>query len=170
MIIETSLYGIYVHSQDRNVIYNRILSTGGDCFYPDMLIESGLPEDSLISDEAYEAAVSMSKKYGTAFCIFMSVCDSRYLNGIKTSLQKMSSLAELSRNPSLDALWEKISADLSLSATMKSSLKWLLTYYSLIGDPDALISEIRSHNELPVNNKKEGKRIYEQIRQRILCT
>ena len=152
----------YIKSGSNDLIYNCIKSPFGDRpLYPDMLLKSEYAEAEITDSDMYEAGVRAMREYDSAHVFFMSVQDEdKFFDFVKKAERV---LAKTDNGE--DACFDRLCSDLKLSETMKHSFRQLMAYGELSG---ISFREITAGYSLPVRDKKEGKKIYEDIRKRIL--
>ncbi len=156
----------YIAGWDSDVIYNKITDTQENIsLYPDIFYTHPFAEKEIVNHQVYLDAVKLLREHGSAHCVFLSVTDSQKLDVFASSvnnvLRNIMPCGGLSSD--VPASVQKLCSDLRLSATMTSSLIRLYTYYSTIGNTEALTEYIYNRYPLPVSSKKEGKAIYEDI-------
>lgn len=159
----------FIHSfeDDCNAIFHTITNplTGQSC-YPDILIKHNLIEKSIVDTKLYEIAEKAIREYGSSRCYFISYNNTKILNEF---LDIVNSLYSQNIFDNKETLISEFANKLMLSQTMTVSLKTLLTYYGdFVGDLEEAVNDFCIKYNLPVSTKKEGKKIYELIRQQIL--
>lgn len=88
---------------------------------------------------------------------------------LRDFLQQVIDTSESKTSPEVKETGEKLVTDLCCSVTMAEALQQLLKYCELAGrDWQSVIQEFYQNGLLPCNSKREGKRIYEEIRRRLL--
>lgn len=159
----------YIYSYKENVIYNKITDpAGGRSCYPDILIDHGFAESSIEDSVFYTVAVEAQHKYGTAHCFFISAVNDTAVDELADrALSAYNSCSTALTVPDPNAVL-RLCEDLRLSLTMRTSLSQLMQYYALTGDVSELIAEVTKRYSLPAGTKLEGKKIYEDIKARIL--
>ena len=164
-------YNFYIYATpgDDNIIYHAIIDpvTTKAC-YPDILIKHNFKEQAITDHELYLIAENAIKEFGSSRCYFITYSDEKFLKELTERIKSI-----YKSNVTFDdnlALIEDFAVSLKLSQTMTNSLKTLLTYYrDFEGDLKAFIDNCKEEYNLPVSNKNQGKKIYEHIRQQILC-
>ncbi|MGN0373989.1 MAG: hypothetical protein ACI4EN_00695 [Butyrivibrio sp.] len=161
---------VYVREGSDNIIYNSIQDPdSGRICCPDMLIRHDFVEMSIADHDLYILAEDAIRKYGSSRCFFLALKDSNailpFVHGIKEVFQN-----ELPVITDSDKAYvEDFAAKLMLSSTLSHSFSGLMTYYAETGgDIQGLIEPFIREYPLPVSSKKEGKAIYELIRNKIL--
>ncbi len=160
---------IYATPGDDNIIYHTIIDpiTKKAC-YPDILIKHDFKEQAIKDSKLYKIAEDAIKEYGSSRCYFITYKDEELYNKLTKRIRSIYE-PTLGSGDNL-ALIEDLAVSLKLSETMTNSLKTLLTYYgNFVGDLKDFTDKCREEYSLPVTNKNQGKKIYEQIRQQILC-
>lgn len=161
-------YFLYAIPGDANIIFHSITDpvTQKSC-YPDMLFRHNFTEKGIVDSSMYLIAEDAIKQYGSSRTFFITYSSEDALTEFKEFLNKVYTKTVTRDNKELI---NKLATMLMLSATMTSSLNTLLSYYGdFVGDLEALVNKYINDYTLPVANKNEGKRIYELIRQQILC-
>lgn len=161
---------IYATPGKDNVIYHTITNpdTGKAC-YPDILIKHSFEEKEIADSNLYQIADNAIRQYGSSRCYFVTYRDEELMRELTDRLNSVYKAPVFSSKDNLDII-ECFANSLMLSATMTNSLRTLLIYYGdFIGDLKEFTDRCRDEYKLPVINKNEGKKIYELIRQKILC-
>ena len=136
---------------NKTVIYNKITGSN-DTVYPDILINHPFADDAI-------------RQYGNGKVIIAKVADDNDLDYI---LKTMACLYPENAKESSGYI-DDFCKNILLSETMALNFKKLMQYYKETGgNPHDLLTPFIKEYALPVKSKKEGKMIYELIRNQIL--
>lgn len=165
MIQRKGNFVFYIVNSKSNTIYNKITDPKtGNSVYPDILFRHDFAESRLNDAAVYNDAVRLMSEYGSAHCVFLSCKSEKDLAVLK---EAAISTDTVNPEPYDGTKVKNFSHDLSLSVTMENDIRKLFAYYSYHGDVSELIDSIYRKFNLPVN-RKEGKKIYEHIREIVL--
>lgn len=157
---------IHIKSGNANRIYNKISNSEGISIYPDIWYNHPYEEVEIRDDELYETALIASKKYGSSQIIFAEFADKQSEISFREMLTSFSMTEQAISDP---ALITRFCEDLMFSEAMKINFNKLIQYYVLTGGtPGDIIEPFYSEYALPVASKKEGKMLYDIIRNQIL--
>lgn len=160
----------YPEYGSRNIIYNKITDslTNVSC-YPDILYDHPYEEGEITGHEIYEIVSKAISLYGSsrvvAGCFTSPLESSRFRDYLTDFFPENT---DIFTEEEIDSI-EKMCQNLMLSRTMIHSFYGLMSYYKTTGySPLDLITPFANEYPLPVQNKTEGKKIYELIRNKVL--
>ena len=157
-------YFIHTIKGNKTVIYNKITGSN-DTVYPDILINHPFAEDEIADDTLFHIADEAIRQYGNGKVIIAKVADDNDLDYI---LKTMACLYPGNVKESSGYI-DDFCKNILLSETMALNFKKLMQYYKETGcNPHDLLAPFIKEYALPVKSKKEGKIIYELIRNQIL--
>lgn len=160
----------YPEYGSENIIYNKITNpeTGDSC-YPDILYNHPYRESEKSDCRLYEIISDAISEYGSSLVVAGCFTSPEESSGFKNYLEDFfPENTDVFTKEELDSI-EKMCHDLMLSTTMVHSFYGLMSYYKTTGfSPLDLITPFADEYPLPVQNKNEGKKIYELIRNKIL--
>ncbi len=158
----------HIFPAGHTVIFNKISDprTGAVC-YPDILIRHNFQEAEVSDEALYSVAAAAIAEYGTSHVLIAAASseeDRKYLINAMAELHAGHNAHIFDR-----ALYDDMCRNLMLTDSMKTDFLRLLTYYSETGGSMSdLLCPFINEYDFPVKNKKEGKQIYEIIRNSVL--
>lgn len=161
----------FLPSEDTCIsIINKISDAAGNSLYPDILFSHDFSEKAVVSDEVYGIAREMMNRYDSSHCVFVSCNEKKCGTQLTEFRLFLENFYKKEEAPEFDEKeFNDFCNGLSLSVTLTASLKRLFVYHTLCGKScNELIREVKQSCNLPVS-KKEGKKIYEYLKNKILC-
>ena len=162
-------YFIHLIKSDQTVIYNKITNPDtGDCCYPDILFDHNFTESQIEDADLYEKTSSAIREFGSSKVLIASYSEDSDAVFLRERMELLHSTSKVSSFN--NELYEKMCDNLMLSASMRHNFYQLMQYYTETGrDMEDLLIPFTEEYAFPVGNKNEGKKIYEIIRNSVLC-